>query len=208
VRRFLERRGVHVDDLDFRVMAPVSTRTEQERGTMGNRVSAWTVPMPLAEADPVKRLDRIRETTEHLKESKQAMGAELLSQVGEWTPSTLLSLGARLAARALPFNLVVTNVPGPQKPLYMIGAKMLTNFGFIPLTDNLGLGVVLFSYAGQLFWGFTADWDLFPDLHDFVRDIEECFDELCAVPERTDAQRRPMRVRGAARRRAAGRARA
>jgi len=208
VRRFLERRGVHVDDLDFRVMAPVSTRTEQERGTLGNRVSAWTVPLPLGEPDPVKRLDLIRETTEHLKESNQALGAELLSQVAEWTPSTLLSIGARLAARALPFNLVVTNVPGPQTPLYMIGAKMLSNYGLIPLTDNLGLGIVLFSYAGQLFWGLTADWDLVPDLHDFVRDVRESFDELCAAPQRSDAHRRPMRARGAARRRSPRRVRA
>ncbi len=208
VRRFLQRRGVHVEDLDFRVMAPVSTRTEQERGTLGNRVSAWTVPLPLGEPDPVRRLDQIRHTTEHLKESNQALGAELLSQVGEWTPSTLLSMGARLAARALPFNLVVTNVPGPQAPLYMLGAKMLNNYGFIPLTDNLGLGIVLFSYAGQLCWAFTADWDLLPDLHDFVRDVRETFAELCAVPQRSEALRRPLRARGGAPRRAPRRARA
>jgi diacylglycerol O-acyltransferase / wax synthase len=186
LRRFLQRRGVDVAELDFRVMAPVSTRTEQERGTLGNRVSAWMVPMPLGERDPVRRLDAIRETTEHLKHSHQALGAAVLTQVGEWTPSTLLSLGARLATRALPFNLVVTNVPGPQQTLYMLGARMLDNYGFIPLTDYLCLGVVLFSYAGKLCWGFTAEWDLLPDLHDFVSDIEASFRELSAVPERVE----------------------
>jgi diacylglycerol O-acyltransferase / wax synthase len=106
------------------------------------------------------------------------MGAEMLTSAGEWTPSTLLSLGARMATRALPFNLVVTNVPGPQLPLYLLGAKMLTNYGFIPLLDNLCLGIVLFSYDGTLFWGFTAEWDLIPDLHDFVLDVEAAFREL------------------------------
>ena len=192
LRRFLQRRGVSVQGLDFRVMAPVSVRSEQEHGTLGNRVSAWMVPMPLAEPDPVRRLDKIRETTAHLKESKQALGAEVLTQVGEWTPSTLLSLGARMATRALPFNLVVTNVPGPQVPLYMLGAKMLDTYGLVPLMDYLCLGVVLFSYAGKLCWGFTAEWDLLPDLHDFVADIKASFQELRDAPERS-AARRPAR---------------
>jgi diacylglycerol O-acyltransferase / wax synthase len=193
VRRFLERRHVNVELLDFRVMAPVSVRGEQERGAMGNRVSGWMVPLPLAESDPQRRLDKIRATTERLKQSKQAMGAEVLTRVGEWTPSTLLSLGARLATRALPFNLVVTNVPGPQVPLYMLGAKMLDNFGFIPLTDYLCLGVVLFSYAGKLCWGFTGEWDLLPDLHDFVSDVEAAFAELAAAPARIEIREQRRR---------------
>ncbi|HVN83288.1 MAG TPA: wax ester/triacylglycerol synthase family O-acyltransferase [Candidatus Binatia bacterium] len=202
LRRFLRRRAVDVANLDFRVMAPVSVRNQHERGTLGNRVSAWMVPMPLGEPNPLRRLDTIRRTTEHLKHSKQALGAEVLSQVGEWTPSTLLSMGARLATRALPFNLVVTNVPGPQQTLYMLGAKMVDNYGFIPLTDYLCLGVVLFSYAGQLCWGFTAEWDLLPDLHDFVDDIEASFRELSEIPERAEVvarkpahAKRPPRVR-------------
>jgi len=89
-----------------------------------------------------------------------------------------LSLAAGMATRALPFNLVVTNVPGPQVPLYMLGARMHDNYGFIPLTDGLCLGIVLFSYAGKLCWGFTCEWDLLPDLHDFVLDIEASFKEL------------------------------
>src|SRR5207302_1989529 len=143
----------------FRVMAPVSVRTREERGTFGNRVSAWMIDLPLAERDPRRRLEKIREQTERLKESKHALGAEMLTRVVEWTPSTLLSLGGRMVTRALPFNLVVTNVPGPQVPLYLLGARMLDNYGQVPLTDYLGLGIVLFSYAGTLCWGFTADWD-------------------------------------------------
>jgi len=178
VRRFLERRRVSVDTLDFRVMAPVSVRSADERGTLGNRVSAWMVPLPLAERDPRAVIAKINETTGALKESKSAMGAQVLSDVGEWTPSTLLSLGSRMIMRALPFNLVVTNVPGPQLPLYLLGARMLDSYGLVPLIDYLCLGIVLFSYDGRLCWGFTCDWDLLPDLHDFVNDIQSSFKEL------------------------------
>ncbi len=181
VQRFLEGRRVNVDFLDFRVMAPVSVRTAEERGTLGNRVSAWIVELPLAERDPRVRLQKISETTARLKETKQALGAEMLSRVAEWTPSTLLSLAGRMVTRALPFNLVVTNVPGPQVPLYLLGARMLDNYGQVPLTDYLGLGIVLFSYAGNLCWGFNADWDLLPDLPDFVRAVEDSFQELRQV---------------------------
>jgi diacylglycerol O-acyltransferase / wax synthase len=122
----------------------------------------------------------------------------VLSAVGEWTPSTLLSLAAQLTTRRLPFNLVVTNVPGPQVPLYLLGARLLDNYGLVPLTDNLCLGVVLFSYAGKLCWGFTAEWDLIPDLHDFVLDVEASFRELAelqpaASPKERSNGRRPRR---------------
>ena len=110
----------------------------------------------------------------------------MLAQVGEWTPSTLLSLASRMATRALPFNLVVTNVPGPQLPLYLLGARMLDNYGLVPLTDCLCLGIVLFSYAGKLCWGFTCDWDLVPDLHDFVLDVDASFKELKRVAAEAD----------------------
>jgi WS/DGAT/MGAT family acyltransferase len=179
VRDFLEERRVNVDGLDFRVMAPVSVRTSEERGTFGNRVSAWIVNLPIAERDPRRAIERIAAETSRLKESKQAVGAELLTQAAAWTPSTLLSMGSRMVLRALPFNLVVTNVPGPQVPLYLLGARMLDNYGQVPLTDYLGVGIVLFSYAGKLCWGFNADWDLVPDLHKLVRATESSFRELC-----------------------------
>jgi WS/DGAT/MGAT family acyltransferase len=183
VQRFLEDRRVNVEALDFRVMAPVSVRTAGEHGTFGNRVSAWIVDLPIAERDPRRRLARIQETTARLKETKQALGAEMLTRVVSWTPSTLLSLGSRMVMRALPFNLVVTNVPGPQVPLYLLGARMIDNYGMVPLTDYLGLGIVLFSYAGTLCWGFNADWDLVPDLARFVAATEASFRELREAAE-------------------------
>ena len=199
VQRFLEGRRVHVDFLDFRVMAPVSVRSAEEKGTLGNRVSAWIIELPLAERSPRARLQKISETTARLKETKQAMGAEILSRVAEWTPSTLLSLASSMMTRALPFNLVVTNVPGPQVPLYLLGAKMLDNYGQVPLTDYLGLGIVLFSYAGKLCWGFNADWDLVPDLRDFVTAVEESFAELQSTAGvATRPSDRPTSLRAAA----------
>jgi WS/DGAT/MGAT family acyltransferase len=197
IRRFLERRRVNCEHLDFRVMAPVSVRAESEHGALGNRVSAWLVPMPLRERDARRRMELIRETTSTLKESKQAQGAEVLAQVGEWTPSTILSLASRMMTRALPFNLVVTNVPGPQVPLYLLGARMRDNCGFLPLIDGLCLGIVLFSYAGRLCWGFTCDWDLVPDLHDFVLDIEASFKELQRASASIEVKGEPASGAGA-----------
>jgi hypothetical protein len=118
-----------------------------------------------------------------LKESDQAVGADLLAQAAEWGSSTLLALGARNATRLLPFNLVVTNIPGPQLPLYTLGAEMLEVFPHVPLVDNLGLGVALMSYNGKLCWGFNADWDLIPDLHEIVEDVSASFAELCALAD-------------------------
>ncbi|HBZ70817.1 MAG TPA: wax ester/triacylglycerol synthase family O-acyltransferase [Deltaproteobacteria bacterium] len=181
MRRYLESREVSVEGLEFRVMTPVSVRSANERGTLGNRVSAWMVDLPLAERDPKACLERIRDTTLRLKEEKHALGAEVLTTVAGWTPATLLSLGSRMVTRALPFNLVVTNVPGPQVPLYLLGSRMHDNYGQLPLINYLGLGIVLFSYAGQLCWGFTADWDLLPDLHDVVIATEEAFEEICGA---------------------------
>lgn len=200
MQRFLEHRHVNVEGLDFRVMAPVSVRAAGERGTLGNRVSAWVVDLPIAERDPRRRLELIREATTQLKDSKQALGAEMLTQVMAWTPSTLLSMGSRMVMRRLPFNLVVTNVPGPQVPLYMLGARMLDNFGQVPLTDYLGLGIVLFSYAGKLCWGFTADWDLVPDLDLVVTATEAAFQELRDAAAATPAIEAPAEARRPTRR--------
>ncbi|HTO53671.1 MAG TPA: wax ester/triacylglycerol synthase family O-acyltransferase [Myxococcota bacterium] len=178
VRSFLRSRHVNPDRLDFRVMAPVSVRSDDQRGALGNRVSAWIVPLPIDEPDPRVQLSRIIEKTTRLKVSNSAVGAELLTQAAEYTPSTLLALGARNIARLLPFNLVVTNVPGPQTPMYMLGAEMLEVYPHVPLTDRLGLGIALMSNNGRLCWGFNGDYDLVPDLREFVAAIDHAFREL------------------------------
>src|SRR5271169_2226923 len=113
VRRFLERRSVRVTDIDFRVFVPVSLRKSGDHDTLGNRVAGWMVDLPIAERDPRKRLARIHETTAQLKESKQADGSEILTEVLEWTGPVLLGLAMRLGTQGGAFNMVVTNVPGP-----------------------------------------------------------------------------------------------
>ena len=200
VRRFLEHRRVDTSELDFRILAPVSVRSESERGKLGNRVSVWIVPLPVGEADPKLQLAAISAKTEELKSQRQAVGAEVLTQAAEWTPATLLSLGARNATRLLPFNLVVTNVPGPQVPLYLLGGQMREIYPQVPLADNLGLGIALFSYAGKLCWGFNADYDQVPDLDRFVSDVQESFQKLRSAAGLPAAGTRPKRSKSAARR--------
>jgi hypothetical protein len=123
--------------------------------------------------------------TEELKQQRQAVAAGVLTQAADWTPATLLALGARNVTRQLPFQMVVTNVPGPQLPLYLLGSRMLEIYPVVPLTDGLGLGIALFSYDGKLCWGFNADWDLVPDLDSFVSCVDESFEELRGLARRT-----------------------
>ncbi len=179
VRRFLEHRGMHPEGIDFRVMAPVNiqarTGTADE---LGNQVSAWMVPLPIAERDPRRQLEILSRTTAVLKEEKNALGGLLWTRLSGLAPSTLLSLGARLSWRNLPCNMVVTNVPGPQQELYLLGAKMLNYRGMLPIGNYLGLGTVIVSYAGKLQYSFTADWDLVPDVDVFAKCVGAAFQEL------------------------------
>ncbi|MDH3687725.1 MAG: wax ester/triacylglycerol synthase family O-acyltransferase, partial [Myxococcales bacterium] len=179
VRQYLmQSRGLTLTDERMSVMAPVSVRSASERSDLGNRVSAWNVQLPIAEPDPLRRLADIREQTEEMKASKRAEAAEMLTQATEWTGSMLLSLGARLAHLGTPFNLVVTNVPGPRTPLYLLESRLLEIHPHVPLMGTLGLGIALFSYDGTLSWGFSSDWDLVPDLHDLVLATEQSFGAL------------------------------
>jgi WS/DGAT/MGAT family acyltransferase len=178
LRQFLALRRLDVDALRIRANVPVSLRARDERGTLGNRIALFMTELPVDEPDPLRRLERVRETMARLKASRQAMGAEVLAAVSEWTSATLLSLAVRGAARARPYNLVVTNVPGPQIPLYMLGARMERCYPVVNLQPQQGLGVGLFSYAGALGIGLTADRDQVPDLYVFADAIQKSFEEL------------------------------
>ncbi len=182
VRRFLEQRAARrLDDVRFRVMCPVSVRAESEPNTLGNRVATWLIDLPIAEQDPAKRLAAISETTSKLKDSQQVEGAEIIAGVLDSSGTTLMNLVSRLATQTTSFNMVVTNVPGPKPPMYLVGSRMLAAYGMVPLFENHGLGVALISNAGNLYWGFNADWDAFPDLHEFVKAIQVSFDELASA---------------------------
>lgn len=201
VREFFKQRQVDPSMIDFRVSAPVSVRHDDERGKLGNRVSSWIVPLPLAEEDPIERVRTIYRTTQELKKSRQALGVEMMMGAVDFLGTMLLSLGARAVSGTV--NSIVTNVPGPQVPLYMLGARMQSIFPQVPLLDGLGLGIALMSYDGRLCWGFNADYELLPDLKEFVRQIEASFAELkqAAGLRQIAREERPLveteRVRGA-----------
>jgi len=179
MRRYLFRRRLDPKQLDFRVAAPVSTRRDEHERRQGNHVSSWIVPLPLGPDDPMEQLAAIRETTAELKRSEAALGIDTVMQVAELLPAPLISLGVGLANG--PANMIVTNVPGPQFPLYSVGARLLGLYPLVPLLPGGGLGVALFSYEGKLCWGFNADYELVPDLGDFVADVGVAFEQLRAA---------------------------
>ncbi|HEY6316500.1 MAG TPA: wax ester/triacylglycerol synthase family O-acyltransferase [Acidimicrobiia bacterium] len=176
--RLLDSRGELTPDLTLKVFCPVSVRADDEHYRLGNRVSALFVPLPVAEPDPRVRLDRIREATAMLKASEQAVGAAALLGLGEYAAPTLLGLGARLAHHQPFFNLVCTNIPGPQVPLYCMGARMLEAYPMVPLSRNMNLGVAILSYWGSLHVGLLADGDQWPDLDVLEAGIDDGFGEL------------------------------
>jgi len=180
VRDFLTQRGEKLDGLDFRIAAPVSIRSDDD-AAMGNRVSQWFVKSPVDEPDVMKRVEKIRAATEELKASNQAMDADLIMNIAEWTPTSLLSLASRSASGSAPYNMMVTNVPGPQEPLYLLGARLESLYSQVPIADSTALGVALVSYAGKLCWGFNADLERVPDLDLFADAIEAAFNEIATA---------------------------
>jgi WS/DGAT/MGAT family acyltransferase len=178
LRRFLAERGERVEKLDFRAMVPVSIRTRDEAGVMGNRVATLAVALPLDEPDPRRRLARVIEATRAAKESKLVRGMTLIEQISEWGLDQIFVQLARQTALVRPFNVVVTNVPGPQVEAYLLGAPLRAAYPLVPLYKNQALGIALFSYHGSLFWGLNADWDLLPDLHRLVDALAADFEEL------------------------------
>jgi len=191
VRRYLTAHELDPTDLDFRVMAPVSVRSQEQRGSLGNQVAMWLVPLPVGEPDPARRLAAVHDETERLKRTDQALGASTLARLSAGAPLTLVSLASRLASNARPFNMTVTNVPGPQFPLYLLGSRLVATYPLVPLWQGHGAGIALFSYEGTLFWGFNADWDIVADLDRLVASMEDSFRELVTVAARGATTRMP-----------------
>jgi WS/DGAT/MGAT family acyltransferase len=178
VGRFMAGRGLRIDDLEFRVLVPVSVRAKDEKEDAGNRVSMVLVPLPISESNPRKRLEQIVESTQEFKASNRGQEGEILAEIADWTFSGLMSRVARFGLQSRVANFVVTNVPGPKDPVYLLGARMLAAYPVVPLATNQGLGVALLSYSGNLYWGLNADWDLLPDLHEFVEAVHAEYEQL------------------------------
>ena len=176
--KHLRRRGQNTDGLELKAMVPVSVRQDVERGGLGNRVAAMMAPLPVWCHEPVARLDIVREELGDLKSSGQAVGAQVLTELSGFAPPTIMGQASRLMSRQRFFNLVVTNVPGPQFPLYLLGRRMLDPFPMVPLASGQGLGVALLSYDGRINFGLVGDFDVMWDLDDLAVDLEDSLAEL------------------------------
>jgi diacylglycerol O-acyltransferase / wax synthase len=178
MRRYLQAHRVGLKGLDFRAMCPVSIRHTEAGDALGNQVVMLVAQLPVGESDPRRRLERVIATTRELKSSHAPQGAELIEELADWTATSVVTGMMRLATRLRVFNLIVTNIPGPSVPLYLLGAPVLATFPLVPLYENQAFGIALLSYAGGLFWGLTSDWDRIPDLHDISLGLADAFDEL------------------------------
>jgi len=193
---FLRDVGIDTSTTPFRAAVPVSVRSTDQRGRTGNRVAAWLAELPINERDAWRRLVRVRAVTARLKADHQAAGAQALTEVAEWTGTAALGLALRLLSRASPHNIIVTNVPGPPVPLYLLDARVASLYPHLPLFENQGLGIALLSYSGVLAWGLAADWELVPDLA-LVRDaLERAFAELREMALLAQQQRSRVAANG------------
>jgi diacylglycerol O-acyltransferase / wax synthase len=192
--RHLRRRGRNTDGLELKAMVPVSVRQDIERGALGNRVAAMMAPLPVWCQEPVARLDIVREELKELKSGGQAVGAQVLTDLSGFAPSTIMDQASRLMSRQRFFNLVVTNVPGPQFPLYLLGRRMLDPFPMVPLAKNQAIGIALLSYDGAINFGIVGDYDLMWDLDDFAADLQESLEELAVAAGVELTERVPARA--------------
>jgi diacylglycerol O-acyltransferase / wax synthase len=179
--RWLRGRGVRTEGLELRALVPVSIRSEDERGALGNRIAAMRGPLPVYARDPVERLRLVREAMQGLKESKQALAAEVISGLEDFAPPTLLAQASRLNFSTRLFNLIVTNVPGPQFPLYLLGREMLEIVPIAFLPEHHALAIAIMSYNGKMNLGLLGDYDAMPDIDSVGGLIEESLEELLAI---------------------------
>jgi diacylglycerol O-acyltransferase / wax synthase len=164
LRSFLISRGRRTEGVEMRALVPVSVRGEDEHGEGGNRIVVMRGPLPVYIADPIERLRFVSHAMDGLKESKQALGAEVISGAQNFAPPTILAQASRLNFSTRLFNLLVTNVPGPQFPLYVLGREMLEAYPVAFLPENHGLAIAIMSYNGQMNFGLLGDFDALPDI--------------------------------------------
>jgi diacylglycerol O-acyltransferase / wax synthase len=184
---WLRDRGVRTEGLELRALVPVSIRTEHEQGELGNRIAAMRGPLPVYVGDPVERLMTVRGAMGSLKESKQALGAEVIAGLEDFAPPTLLAQASRINFSTRLFNLIVTNVPGPQFPLYLLGREMerIVPIAFLP--ENHALAIAIMSYNGKVDFGLLADYDAMPDLEAFGGYLEQSLAELLKAARKKSA---------------------
>jgi diacylglycerol O-acyltransferase len=188
LRKWLDRRGIRTEGLELRALVPVSIRAEDERGHLGNRIAAMRGPLPVYVEDPVRRLQVVREAMGELKESKQALGAEVISRFNDFAPPTLLAQASRINFSTRLFNLIVTNVPGPQIPLYVLGRELEEVFPVAFLPENHALAIAIMSYNGRINFGLLADYDAMEDVEKISEGITASLDELLAAAKEAEPE--------------------
>jgi WS/DGAT/MGAT family acyltransferase len=191
LRRDLRRRGVELAEL--KTFVPISIRTEDQRGETGNQVAGMIIDLPVSCPDPVECLQRITPLTREMKDSGQAVGAQALTDLAGFAPPNLLDQASRLTARQRFINLVVTNVPGPQRALFLDGAELQDVIPMVPVGANLAFGVAIVSYNGGMNFGLMADFDAVPELDEIARDFESALAELMQAAGRSGTAARPSR---------------
>jgi WS/DGAT/MGAT family acyltransferase len=178
---WLRSRGVRTEGLEMRALVPVSVRTADDRGSLGNRLTVMRGPLPVYIRDPLARLRFVRRAMDGLKESKQAVGAATLAAVNNLAPPTILAQASRLNFSTRLFNLLVTNIPGPQVPLYVLGRKLEDVYPLAFLPEHHALAVAIMSYNGGIDYGLLGDYDALPDIDVIADGIESSLQELLAV---------------------------
>jgi diacylglycerol O-acyltransferase / wax synthase len=181
LRTHLQREGHHVAELELKAMVPMSIRAEAERGALGNRVTTMYAPLPVYAEDPLERFEIVHDAMAGLKESGQAIGAEVLTSLTGFAPPTVLAQAARLQGSQRLFNLTVTNVPGPQFPLYLLGHRLRALYPQVPLVKNTALGIAIMSYDGALDFGLLGDFDALPELDRLAGDLDDAIEQLAAA---------------------------
>jgi len=189
---------------EFRIMAPVSVRSDAQSGNPGNQVAMWLLTLPIAESDPAKRIKMINDETKMLKETDQALGASTLVSVSTGAPATLVSLAARLGSRARPFNMTITNVPGPPFPLFMGGSRMLATYPLVPLWRSHGSGIAMFSISGSIDIGINMAPSVIEDPTALARHLQAAYKELSdAEPLAEKPKKKPAKKKATASKKAA-----
>jgi diacylglycerol O-acyltransferase / wax synthase len=178
LRGWLQGRGIRTEGLELRALVPVSIRAEDEHGKLGNRIAAVRGPLPVYVDDAVQRLALVRQAMDGVKASKQALGAEVIAGLNNFAPPTLLAQASRINFSTRLFNLIVTNVPGPQFPLYVLGRELQDVFPVAFLPAHHALAVAIMSYNGQLNFGFLADYESMEDVDAIADGIDESLEEL------------------------------
>ncbi len=178
LRKWLISRGISCEGLELRALVPVSIRRQNEHGQLGNRIVAMRGPLPVYIEDPIARLREVTKAMKGIKQSKQAIGAEVIANMQSFAPPTVLAQASRLNFSTRFFNLLVTNVPGPQFPLYVLGRKLKEVLPLAFLPRNQALSVAIMSYDGAISFGLLGDHDAMSDLDEFADYLEDSIEEL------------------------------